>query len=230
MRNALVACLALVVAGVLWGCAPRVGPKEPPAPAPKVGQWGFVGGLTAKRPDTEVEKTNDKEIYLNERYSLTDYRITLPNGGYVVKLHFAETYPGIKAAGERVFSVAIEGKAVLTDFDVYQEAGGQRFCAVVKEFAVEVSDGELTISFYRSGLRLSLEGGQLARVEPWQPTPELRGSARFPDLTFLQLLLGYRSLEELKHAFADCATANDEARALLEILFPKRSSDVWPVS
>jgi hypothetical protein len=90
--------------------------------------------------------------------------------------------------------------------------------------------GELTISFYRSGLRLSLEGGQLARVEPWQPTPELRGSARFPDLTFLQLLLGYRSLEELNHAFADCTMANDEARALLEILFPKRSSDVWPVS
>jgi GNAT superfamily N-acetyltransferase len=90
--------------------------------------------------------------------------------------------------------------------------------------------GELTASFYRSGLKLCFERGRVAYVESWQPTPEVRASARFPDLTFLQLLLGYRSLEELEYAFADCLTANDEARALLEILFPKRSSDVWPVS
>ncbi len=91
-------------------------------------------------------------------------------------------------------------------------------------------EGELRISFYRSGLRLSFERGRLAHVESWQPASEARASARFPDLTFLQLLLGYRSLDELQHAFADCTTANDEARALLEILFPKRASDVWPVS
>jgi hypothetical protein len=90
--------------------------------------------------------------------------------------------------------------------------------------------GELTISFYQSGLKLSFARGRLAHVESWQPTPEVRASARFPNLTFLQLLLGYRSLEELEYAFADCLTANDETRALLEILFPKRSSDVWPVS
>jgi hypothetical protein len=90
--------------------------------------------------------------------------------------------------------------------------------------------GELTVSFYRSGLKLSFERGRLAHVESWQPTPEVRASARFPNLTFLQLLLGYRSLEELEYAFADCLTANDETRPLLEILFPKRPSDVWPVS
>jgi hypothetical protein len=90
--------------------------------------------------------------------------------------------------------------------------------------------GELTISFYRSGLRLAFEKGRLESVDPWQPTPDFRAGARFPDLTFLQLLLGHRSLEELKHAFADCSTANDEARALLETLFPKRASDVWPIS
>jgi GNAT superfamily N-acetyltransferase len=90
--------------------------------------------------------------------------------------------------------------------------------------------GKVKISFYRSGLQLGFEAGQLAAVEPWQPTPAESGDARFPDLTFLQLLFGYRSLEELDHAFADCWASDDSARPLLDALFPKRASDVWPVS
>jgi hypothetical protein len=90
--------------------------------------------------------------------------------------------------------------------------------------------GELAISFYRRGLRLVFDKGRLADAQPWQPTPEKRGNAGFPDLTFLQLLFGYRSLPELRYAFADCWAAGDEARALLEALFPRRPSDVWAVS
>jgi GNAT superfamily N-acetyltransferase len=88
--------------------------------------------------------------------------------------------------------------------------------------------GELKISFYRSGLRLAFEQGKIAGVEPWQPTSEDGseddGMARFPDRTFLQLLLGYRSLEELEYAFKDCSHRSDEARALARALFPKQTS------
>lgn len=91
--------------------------------------------------------------------------------------------------------------------------------------------GELKISFYRSGLRLNFESGQLVQVESWKPTPQGHsGDAGFPGLTFLQLCFGYRSLEELRYAFADCWTNNDTAQALLEILFPKQASNIWPVS
>jgi GNAT superfamily N-acetyltransferase len=90
--------------------------------------------------------------------------------------------------------------------------------------------GELKLSFYRQGLRLVFEHGRLVNVEPWRPAGSEDGDAAFPDLTFLQLLFGYRSLDELKDAFADCWTANDTARALLEALFPKQPSDIWPVS
>jgi hypothetical protein len=90
--------------------------------------------------------------------------------------------------------------------------------------------GKIKISFYRSGLRLALEQGRLAEIEPWQPENAEDGDAAFPDLTFLQLLFGYRSLEELSHAFTDCWTSNNEARALLEALFPKRPSDLWPIA
>ncbi len=90
--------------------------------------------------------------------------------------------------------------------------------------------GELKISFYQDGLRLVFDKGHLARAEAWQPQPGDGGGATFPHWTFLQLLLGYRSLEELRYAFADCGVETDEARALLEILFPKQASAVWPVA
>jgi Acetyltransferase (GNAT) domain len=89
--------------------------------------------------------------------------------------------------------------------------------------------GELKLSFYGGGLRLELLRGRLAKVERWSPTLEEEGDAAFPDLTFLQLLFGYRSLEDLDHAFADCSPGKGDARVLLHILFPRRPSDLWPV-
>jgi len=91
--------------------------------------------------------------------------------------------------------------------------------------------GEQHISFYREGMRLVFEHGKLTGAEPWQPGPkEQEGDAAFPGLTFLQLLFGYRSLEELKASFADCWWKSDETRAVLEALFPKKPSQVMPVS
>jgi GNAT superfamily N-acetyltransferase len=90
--------------------------------------------------------------------------------------------------------------------------------------------GELKISFYRDGLRLVFEQGQLATIEPWQPTVQDGGQAAFPDLTFLHLVFGHRTVDELDDALADCWTSTDEARALLNALLPKRPSHVWPIS
>ncbi len=89
--------------------------------------------------------------------------------------------------------------------------------------------GELKISFYRDGLRLVFEKGRLMAVEQWVPMEDGPGAARFPDRTFLQPVFGYRALEELEYAFADCGTGTDEARALLKALFPKQASKVWAV-
>jgi hypothetical protein len=91
--------------------------------------------------------------------------------------------------------------------------------------------GELKITFFRDGLRLVFKDGILVGVERWEPEPlGQSGDAAFPDLVFLQLLFGYRSFEELEYAFADCYSDSDEATALLNILFPKQASNVWPVT
>jgi hypothetical protein len=89
--------------------------------------------------------------------------------------------------------------------------------------------GEMKVSFYGDGLRLELESGRLSEVEDWSPTVEETGDAAFPDLTFLQLLFGYRSLDELDRAFADCSPGEGDARVLLKVLFPRRPSELWPV-
>ena len=90
--------------------------------------------------------------------------------------------------------------------------------------------GETKVSFYRSGLRLVLDKGRLVTIEPWMPSHEERGSAAFPDLSFLQLVFGYRTFEELEQSFADCTYNNDETRLLLSMLFPKKASSVMFLS
>jgi hypothetical protein len=90
--------------------------------------------------------------------------------------------------------------------------------------------GELALNFYRTGLRLTFAAGRLTGISPWQPTSDMRGDAAFPDLTFLQLLFGYHSLDELCQSFPDCIARSDGAQILLETLFPKQPSTVWPIA
>ncbi|MDQ2998237.1 MAG: GNAT family N-acetyltransferase [Chloroflexota bacterium] len=89
--------------------------------------------------------------------------------------------------------------------------------------------GELTLNFFRSGLRLVFEQGRLTdaadfRAEGWDP----HYNAGFPPLVFLQLLFGRRSLAELRHIFPDIY-ADQIGRSLLEALFPARPSWVLPL-
>jgi hypothetical protein len=88
--------------------------------------------------------------------------------------------------------------------------------------------GELKINFFSDGLRIVLENGRLAVIEPWQPTVEDQGNTSFPDLTFLHLVFGYRTLDEIKKMYADCS-ANPEQAVILKAMFPKRPSLVWQI-
>jgi hypothetical protein len=86
--------------------------------------------------------------------------------------------------------------------------------------------GGLALSFYRSGVRLRFDDGRIVEVERWSPGQD-EGNAWFPDLTFFQVLLGYRSMAEIEHAYPDCGAGDADTRALLEALFPKRPSYTW---
>jgi len=105
--------------------------------------------------------------------------------------------------------------------------------ALEKRLAESIASGhsrEIKISFYRDGLRLVIEKGRLTTIERWKPTRQDEGVIAFPDLTFLQVLFGYRSYDELQYTFADCWCDSEEVRALVNILFPRRLSDVFPIA
>ncbi len=89
--------------------------------------------------------------------------------------------------------------------------------------------GEFGLSLYRSGVLFKFDKGALS-VEAWQPTPKKQGDVAFPDQTFLHLLFGHRTLDEIKQLHADCWVSDDVVSLILEALFPKRISDVWPLS
>ena len=110
--------------------------------------YGFVAGQTIDRgTNLKIEATEDARIYQTEHYSMEAFKAEVPKGKFTVRLHFAETYEGITADGERVFTVKIQGKEVLKDFDVRKTAGASQK-AVVKEFKeIEAKDGTIDIGF-----------------------------------------------------------------------------------
>jgi hypothetical protein len=105
--------------------------------------------------------------------------------------------------------------------------------ALEKRLSESIASGhsrEIKVGFYRDGLRIVIEKGKLTAIEKWMPSPKDEGDIAFPDRTFLQMLFGYRSYEELHTSFADCWCDHEDVRVLMDILFPKKLSDVFPVA
>ncbi|XP_054815610.1 probable leucine-rich repeat receptor-like serine/threonine-protein kinase At3g14840 isoform X2 [Prosopis cineraria] len=108
------------------------------------------------RSASALSMTN-AELYMDARVSplsVSYFAFCMGNGNYTVKLHFAEimftddkTYSSL---GRRVFDVYIQGKLVLKDFNIAEEAGGVGK-AVIKEFTGIVTGNSLEIRLYWAG-------------------------------------------------------------------------------
>ncbi|XP_068640979.1 probable LRR receptor-like serine/threonine-protein kinase At1g07650 [Aristolochia californica] len=107
--------------------------------------------------NTSKLSMSNSELYTRARLSplsLTYYGLCMVNGDYTVKLHFAEiVFTGgnaFTALGRRIFNVFIQGKLVLKDFNIQDEAGGPGK-AVIKTFTTLVTNHTLDIQFYWAG-------------------------------------------------------------------------------
>ncbi|MHA6249028.1 malectin domain-containing carbohydrate-binding protein [Pontibacter sp. CAU 1760] len=96
------------------------------------------------------------QTYLSAATNLaqTRYAIPLSTGTYTVRMHFVENQ--FTAPAARVFGFNMEGTTKLSGLDIYQEVGYRT--ALVKDFAVSVSDGTLNIDFNPTVDRVAIAG------------------------------------------------------------------------
>jgi Tol biopolymer transport system component len=113
--------------------------------------WGadqaYNTGETANRV-VPISNTTDDGLYQTERWDPPAspelrYNVAVPNGSYLVRLHFAETFAPNFGVGRRVFDVSIEGVRRFDNLDVFAQAGAR--AALIKSTMVDVVDGQLNI-------------------------------------------------------------------------------------
>lgn len=98
-----------------------------------------------------IKNTKDWKLFQSFRYGKgrLRYDFDVANGEYIVELYFIEPWLGIgggvNAKGMRVFDVAINGKTVLNDLDIWSEAGTNT--VLKKIIKVRTTNGKITISF-----------------------------------------------------------------------------------
>jgi hypothetical protein len=76
------------------------------------------------------------------------WRFAVPDGRYQIELHFVEPWygrAGIDARGWRLFDVAVNGRTVIDDLDIFAEAGFNH--ALVRTVEADVTGGELRLHF-----------------------------------------------------------------------------------
>ncbi|HTL30329.1 MAG TPA: SdrD B-like domain-containing protein [Tepidisphaeraceae bacterium] len=110
-----------------------------------VADSGFVGGQQVQSPVYDVANVTDDSLFSSYRSgSSFSYSKSIPSAHYSLWLEFAE--PTFTAAGQRTFDVSVEGKKVLDNFDIIAAAGGNHI-AVAKALDVNITDGQLNLSF-----------------------------------------------------------------------------------
>lgn len=111
-----------------------------------VGSFGYVGGGLYST-STAISGTSDPTLYQTERYNISSYKFTIPNGNYDVTLKFAEIYPPNCVVNKRGFNIDIQGIRVLSDFDIFVKAGKICNGVIDQTFIASVTNGILTIGF-----------------------------------------------------------------------------------
>ena len=109
----------------------------------------FSGGATYSTRATidvsQIASPPPAAIFSTERYGAMTYAIPDRAGAQTVTLYFAEVY--VTGPGQRLFTVKINGTAVLSDLDIYASAGGSNR-AIQRTFTTAAnSSGQVVIEF-----------------------------------------------------------------------------------
>jgi hypothetical protein len=174
LKHLTYSIIGIVLAAIIAGCAGSPAKVEAPAvvlPTIRIkagleevfkdskgtvwaADTGFDGGEMTDRPELQITGTDRPELYRSEHYSMDSYTVKVPNGSYLVKLHYSEDYDGITDPSMRLFTYAVidgpatGGKTIkeVKDFSPWKAAGGQ-FKAYVDTVPVDVTSGLISIKF-----------------------------------------------------------------------------------
>ena len=99
-----------------------------------------------------IEGTATQALFQSYRYGREQlsYSFAVPEGDYRIELFFAEPWygrAGIDARGWRLFDIAVNGRTLIRDLDLFKEAGFGR--AIRKVVTARAESGRLVLSFPR---------------------------------------------------------------------------------
>ena len=132
-----------------------------PARVYKTGNFGYVDGMAYQMAgngrlsygsDRDIMRTNDDPVYQTQQVNIKKFRFDVPDGKYELILHFAELTAdktGItlaynlnnnaqaEAAQDRVFTVLVNNKPLLTNFNLAKQYGA--LTAVKKKLLINTT-------------------------------------------------------------------------------------------
>jgi hypothetical protein len=131
-----------------------------------VGAFGYSGGTTGVLANTITGIcASAQSLYQRERYSTSSagffYQFDCPAGIYETTLLEAETY--WSGSGKRVFHAFIQGRQVLTNFDIYAAAGGMNK-PLTLVFTNAVTNSQLQVLFTPAVDNARISGLQVRKI------------------------------------------------------------------
>jgi len=133
----------------------------------KFGAFGYSGGTTGYVGNSVTGIcASAQALYQRERYSTSSsgfvYQFDCPAGIYETTLLEAETY--WSGPGKRIFNVFIQGRQVLTNYDIYVATAGMNRPATLV-FTNAVSTAQLQVLFTPAVDNARISGLQVRKIE-----------------------------------------------------------------
>jgi hypothetical protein len=115
---------------------------------------GFEGGTALPRPELVVAGAEVPEVASSEHYGMDSWSTKLPNGKYLLRLHFSENFDGNATEESRLFNYTVKdgdpatGKTIkaVTNFSPWKAAKA-RATEYIDSVPVEITKGQLSIKF-----------------------------------------------------------------------------------
>jgi hypothetical protein len=149
---------AQTVNGTTWsGCASLTACNGWVSGGTAYAENDTISGIPAGMNNTifQTEWTGGQSTAVGSK--IFGYAVPVANGPYLVRLHFAELNKF--AAKTRLFDVRLENTTVLSNFDIWSEAGGVDK-AIVREFPVTIGDGAVNLDFIKR-----VENAKISAIE-----------------------------------------------------------------